>query len=384
MDASTLAEIKRERYANDGIPVNPIWADSQYQTQLTNWQDELFTTGVTKNVDLSVSGGSEKSSFLFALGYYDEEGIVEKAEADRLSLRINSDHRIKDWLKIGQNLSLSTSSNNGFNTLSAQNGLIFSAIRFHPGLPVKDADGNFSSNQISGEFGDINNPLYEVDINDASNRVTRLLSNITAEVALTNELKLKANFGYDAVIGDTRSFEPVILDQIRQRSSNSANRNYSQATSFLMEYFLQYDKTFAEDHKVGFVGGYTEQSFNAQGFSARAINLPDEDPSQRFLSTGSANATEEFKSEDGLRSVFGRLNYAYKDKYLLTATVRSDESSKFAEGNQRGIFPAVSVGWRVSDETFFEGVTFMDNLKLPLVGVNWEIKTYPVSNIWPG
>ena len=364
LDAPTLAEIKRERYANDGIPVNAIWEDAQYQTQRTNWQDELFKTGFTNNVDLSISGGSEKSSFLFSLGYYDEEGIVEKAEADRFSLRVNSDHKIKKWLKIGQNLSLSTSSNNGFNTTSAQNGLMFSAIRFHPGLPIKDANGDFSSNQISGEFGDINNPLFEVDINDASNRFTRLLSNATAEVTLTDELKLKANFGFETAIGDSRSFSPMILNQIRQRSSNSANRDYSQATSFLMEYFLQYDKTFAEDHKVGFVGGYTEQSFNAQGFSATAINLPDEDPSQRFLSTGSANATNEFKSEDGLRSVFGRLNYAYKDKYLLTATVRSDESSKFGDGNKRGVFPAVSVGWRVSDESFFDDVTFMDNFKI--------------------
>lgn len=364
LDAPTMAEIKRERYTNDGIPVNSIWEDPQYQTQRTNWQDELFKTGITDNIDLSISGGSEKSSFLLSMGFYQEEGIVEKAMADRFSFRVNSDHRANKWLKIGQNLSLSTSSNNGFNTTSAQNGLIFSAIRFHPGLPVNDANGNFSSNQISGEFGDINNPLYMVDINDASDRMTRLLSNITTEVSLTDALKLKANFGYEATIGDGRVFYPIILDQIRQQPSNIAERDYSQATSFLMEYFLQYDETFAESHKIGFVGGYTEQSFNAQGFSARAINLPDEDPSQRFLTTGTANATEEFKTEDGLRSVFGRLNYAYKDKYLLTATIRSDESSKFAKANQRGIFPAASIGWRISDESFFDNVTFMDNFKI--------------------
>ena len=143
LDAPTLAEIKRERYTNDGIPVNPIWQDSQYQTQRTNWQDALFGTGVTNNIDLSVSGGSEKSTFLFSLGFYDEQGIIEKALSDRFSLRINSDHVVNDWLKIGQNLSLSTSENNGFNTTSAQNGLIFSAIRFHPGLPIKDAAGNY-------------------------------------------------------------------------------------------------------------------------------------------------------------------------------------------------------------------------------------------------
>ncbi len=363
LDASTLAEIKRERYTNDGIPVNPIWEDAQYQTQRTDWQDELFTTGKTQNIDLSISGGNEKSSFLVAMGYYNEEGIIKKSEADRFSLRVNSDHQVTNWLNLGQSMVLSTRSSNAFNTNSAQSGLIWSAIRFHPGLPVRDANGNFSSSQISSEFGDINNPLFEVDANDADNRDTRLLGNVTAEVSITDGLKFKANFGVDGNIHDDRVFFPQVLNQIRQRTINSARRNYSQDFSFLMEYFLSYDKTFGEDHRVGFTGGYTQQSFDSQGFSASATNLPDEDPSQRFLSTGDANRTDEFKSHDGLRSVFGRLNYAWKDKYLLTATVRSDESSRFADGNRAGVFPAFSVGWRVSDEPFFD-VPLISDLKI--------------------
>lgn len=362
LDAPTLAQIKRERYANDGIPEDPIWSDPQYQTQRTNWQDELFETGTTRNVDFSISGGSEKSTFLVALGYFDEQGVIAKSKADRFSLRINSDHKVKDWLKVGQNLAISSRSSNGFNTTSAQNGLIWSAIRFHPGLPVVDADGNFGSSQVSGQFGDINNPIFEVDINDSENRNTRLLGNVTAEVTLTADLKLKANFGVDGSINDSRSFNPQILTQIRQRTENSANRSYGQDFSLLMEYFLDYNKSFG-DHKIGFVGGYTQQSFDFQGFRATANNLPDEDPSQRFLSTGTAASTTEFRNHDGLRSVFGRANYAFKNKYLLTATVRSDESSKFAEGNRRGIFPAFSIGWRISDEDFFD-VPFINQLKL--------------------
>ncbi|MCK5372450.1 MAG: SusC/RagA family TonB-linked outer membrane protein, partial [Cyclobacteriaceae bacterium] len=362
LDASTLAEIKRERYTNDGIPIDPIWEDSQYQTQRTNWQDELFTTGKTQNIDLSISGGGEKSSFLFGMGYYNEEGVIKKSEVDRISLRINSDHKVTKWLKIGQNLSLSTLSKNGFSTTSAQNGLIWSAIRFHPGLPVQDADGNYSSNQISGQFGDINNPMYTVNIDDKNDRTTRLLTNVTAEISLYEGLKFKANFGMDGGINDGRAFNPAITDQIRQRPTNSANRSYSEDLSFLMEYFLTYDKSFG-DNKIGFVGGFTQQSFDGQGFSASATNLPDEDPSQRFLSTGSANSTEEFRYHDGLSSVFGRLHYSYKDKYLATATLRSDASSKFAEGNRRGNFPAFSLGWRLSDESFFD-VGFISDLKL--------------------
>lgn len=362
LDAPTLAEIKRERYTNDGIPVNPIWQDAQYQTQLTNWQDALFVTGKTQNVDLNLSGGNDYSTYLFGLGYYNEEGIIEKSAADRVSLRINSDHKIKEWLKIGQTMSLSSRTSNGFNTTSAQNGLIWSAIRFHPGLPIKDSDGNYSSNQISGEFGDINNPLFEVDIQDADRRDTRLLANITPEISITPDLKFKANFGVDYTIIDQRSFRPQVLNQIRTTNENSANRSYDEQFSFLMEYFLTYDKIFG-DHRIGVVGGYTQQSFDYQGFSASAKNLPDEDPSQRLLGTGELNNMGEYKAHDGLESIFGRVNYSFMDKYLLTATVRSDESSKFAEGNRTGVFPAFSLGWRVSEESFFD-VPFMDNLKV--------------------
>jgi|TARA_B110000902_G_scaffold74040_1_gene87482 TonB-linked SusC/RagA family outer membrane protein len=362
LDASTLGELKRERYTNDGIAVNPIWEDSQYLTQRTNWQDELFTTGITQNVDFSMSGGNEKSTYLLALGYYNEEGVIKKSASDRVSLRINSDHKVKDWLKIGQTLSLSSRSSTVFDTNSAQAGLIWSAIRFHPGLPVNNDDGSFSSTQISSEFGDINNPLHTVDISDSDNRTSRLLFNMSPEILLADGLKFKANFALDASINDSRGFQPLIDDQTRSNANNIAYRNYNQSYSFLQEYFLTYDKTFG-DHKVGAVSGYTSQSFDFQGFNANARDLISEDQDQRLLSTGTMNGVGEYRAHDGLRSVFGRVNYSYMNKYLLTATVRSDESSKFAEGNRVGVFPAFSLGWRVSDESFFN-VPFIDNLKI--------------------
>jgi len=361
LEAPQLGEIKRERYANDGIPVDDIWNNPTYLTQRTDWQDELFRTGTTQNVDLTITGSSEKSSFLFGLGYYNEQGVIKKAEADRVNLQINSDHTINDWLKITQNLSLSSRSDNAFNTTSAQSGLIWSAIRFHPGLPVRNADGSYSSSQISSEFGDINNPIYTVDINDSDTRRTRLLSNVQAEISFTQDFKFKANFGIDAEITDQKLYEPQILDQIRQRSSSSRFRDYEQFHSFLMEYFLSYNKVLG-DHTIGAVAGYTEQSFDNQGFDARTFNVEDSE-SQKLLTNGDEDEATEFRTNDGLRSVFGRLNYGYKNRYLLTATLRSDESSRFAEGNRRGTFPAFSLGWRISQEPFFN-VPAISNLKV--------------------
>lgn len=361
LDAPELGEIKRERYINDGIPVNDIWENPTYLTQLTNWQDELFKTGITQNVDLSISGAGAKSSFFFNLGYYNEQGIIRKAEADRVNLQINSDHIITDWLKINQNLSLSSRSDAAFNTTSAQTGLIWSAIRFNPGLPVKNADGSYSSSQVSSEFGDINNPIFTVDINDNDSRRTRLLSNVQAEISFTKDFKFRANFGVDAQITDQQGYSPQVLNQIRQSATSSRSRNYEQFHSFLMEYFLSYNKIFG-DHSIGAVAGYTEQSFDNQGFNATTFNVENIE-SQKLLTNGNQDQATEFRTHDGLRSLFGRLNYSFMNRYLLTATLRSDESSRFARGNRRGTFPAFSLGWRLSEEPFFN-VPAISNMKI--------------------
>src|SRR5690606_29920621 len=121
--------------------------------------------------------------------------------------------------------------------------------------------------------------------------------------------------------------------------------------SFLMEYFLSYNKIFG-DHSIGAVAGYTEQSFDNQGFNATTFNVENIE-SQKLLTNGNQDQATEFRTHDGLRSLFGRLNYSFMNRYLLTATLRSDESSRFARGNRRGTFPAFSLGWRLSEEPFF-------------------------------
>ncbi len=365
LDAPTLAELKRERYTNDGIAINPIWEDPQYQTQRTNWQDELLGRGTTNNFDASLSGGSANSSFMLSGGYFNEEGMIKNSYFRRLSLRFNSDHKIGKRLKIGESLQLTTQKGNAINTLSAQTGVLWSAIRFHPGLPVQDANGDYGSSQVSGEFGDINNPIFTVDTEDKNDTRHRLLGNVTGELEIMDGLKFKANFGLDGVIADGYNFENIIDKQIRARSRNALSRSYEEYYSVLSEYFLSYDKTFSEMHQVGFVGGYTSQTFNVDKFNASKQDFPDESPSQRYLDAGGTlSGIGGTRTYDALASWFGRATYNFDEKYLLTATFRADGSSKFADGNKWGVFPAFSLGWRVSEESFFQNITAISNLKL--------------------
>ncbi|MEK6479012.1 TonB-dependent receptor [Catalinimonas sp. 4WD22] len=365
LDAPTLAQLKRERYSNDGNPIDPIWEDPQYQTQLTNWQDELLGTGTVNNIDVSLRGGGENSSFLISGGYFDDQGMIKNSYFRRLSLRLNSDHTVGERLRIGQSLQITSQTGSGVNTTSAQTGVLWSAIRFHPGLPVRYEDGSWGSSQISGEFGDINNPIFTVTTQDNETSRQRLLGNINGEFDITEGLSFKANFGLDATILDEYNFDIIIDEQIRQRSRNSLRRRYEENYSVLMEYFLNYNQIFAEKHTVNAVAGYTRQTFNVDGFSAQKLDFPDESDPQRYLDVGSTlDNIGGNRTEDALISWFGRANYNYDERYLLTATFRADGSSRFAEGNKWGYFPAFSAGWRISEESFFQTNGLISNLKL--------------------
>ena len=367
LDAPTLAELKRERYTNDGIPVNPIWEDSQYQTQRTNWQDELLGTGTIQDYSLSLQGGNSTSSFYVSGNYMDEQGMMESSFFDRYGLKINSSHNISEKLNIKQNLNLSRTSGNTLNTQSAQTGVLWSAIRFHPGLPVKFDDGTYSSSQISGEFGDINNPIFTVEQDsDSESEYRRILGNVQAEYDILPGLSARGNLGLDYSLEDFYVFNIIIDNQIRARSRNSLDRRYTENRSILTEAFLDYSNSLGENHDIDALGGIVLEKFQGETFRANRLDFTDESESQRVLDAGNTiNLADGTTFEDALLSYLGRINYAYADKYLLTASLRYDGSSRFSSENRWGLFPAFSAGWRISEESFFDGLrSTISNMRL--------------------
>ncbi|MCE7067904.1 TonB-dependent receptor [Dyadobacter sp. CY326] len=371
LTAPQLAEMKQNAYRNDSLDIPEIWTDKKYQTQLTNWQEELFKQGVTRNYDASLRGGGKYSTFAISGGYYNEDGIIGKSNYTRYTFRINSDHKVGSRIKIGQNFQFTNTSNTGPDTQSSQTGLLFSAIRFHPGLPVKNADGSYGSTQGLGAFGDINNPIFTVDTQDKESVRNRFLGNLTGELEVLDGLKLRANLGMDATFSDSHTFDIKINDQFRTNSYNQLSQGREKAWSFLQEYFLSYDKVFGK-HSLNVVGGYTSQTFNSIYSNQWGRDFSSEDPSLRYMQYAGTivsvplnNGGNGGRSYDALGSWFGRVNYSLNDRYLFTATVRSDGSSKFAPGNQWGVFPAFSLGWRLSEETFFKNaLPIFSNFKL--------------------
>lgn len=375
LEAPELAELKRERYINDGIDVAPIWEVDSLQVQRTNWQEELLETGDSgfQQYELSISNGTENASFIVSGNYMTERGMIKNAYSDRLGLRLNSNYLFDNFLGLGdleisQRFLVSRTEQQDIRAGNpAQNGIYFSAIRFHPGLPVKWDNGEYSSSQIHGEFGDINNPIFTVNeaidgsVSEPSiegyTAANSILSNVSLNYSLLDNLSVRARSGIDYRTERSRGFQIIIDEQIRQQTRNWAQRTYSQQYSVLGEGFLHFEDTFGR-HDVGLLAGGSFQSFETDDFGAERSDYTSEDPSQRVLDAGqSITGAFGTRSDDGLVSGINRLNYSFDDRYILTASVRADASSRFSEENRWGYFPAVSGRWRVSEEEFFQDWT---------------------------
>lgn len=367
LTAPDLVTLKQERYLNDGVPVEAIWKDPYYATQRTDWQRALLRSGDITNADVSLRGGNNSSNYMLSAGYYNENGLIVNSYFKRYSVRINSEHKLGKRLKIGENMQLTYKQSAGPDTYSSQTGLIFSALRFNPAIPVRNPDGSYGSSKASNELGDINNPVYTAETTDAWSKTYRMLASVYAELEIMDGLTLRANYGFDGNINNQYNFAPKVLDQTRARDhAELFNRNATENNQ-LSEIFLTYNKVLAQVHHITVTGGYSQQTYNGSFFRADRWGFNDEAPDQLVLSNGNDihDAQGNYYPANALASGFIRGFYGYKDKYLLTLTFRADGSSKFAPDQRWGYFPAFSAGWRISDESFFkDNVKAVSNLKI--------------------
>jgi TonB-linked SusC/RagA family outer membrane protein len=367
LTAPELVTLKQERYTNDALSVPAFWQDPYYAVQRTDWQRALFNTGHVTNADISIKGGSAYSNYLFSMGYYDEKGLITNTYFKRYTVRINSEHRLNSRLKVGENLQLTARKGNSLDTYSSQTGLIFSALRFNPAIPVKDDIGNYGSAQANNELGDINNPLFTAETTEAWTKNYRILANAFAELEIIRDLKLRVNYAFDGTMSNSFNFQPKTLTQVRTRDDAELTQANTSTSTQLGEAFLSYNKTLAKAHQISLTGGVSYQRYDGSYFSAQRNGFDDESSYVLVLDNGTIvyNAAGNYNATNILASGFVRGFYSFNSKYLLTATMRADGSSKFAPGNRWGYFPAVSAGWRISEENFFKNkIRFISNLKL--------------------
>jgi len=355
LTAPQLAALKTESYTNDGLSVPTIWSNPYYSTNRTDWQRALMGKGIAQNADIAVRGGNAVSTYSFSGNYHNETGMIVNSFFKRYSFRMNSEHKVTKHFLVGENVVYSNTNGNSPDTRSTQTGLVWSAIRFNPAIPVANPDGTWGTSKADNQLGDINNPVATATETDAYNKNDRLLANGYAELEIIKGLKLHANYGYDQSTGEGYSFNIAMPNQTRGPGLSSLGESFSKSYSILEEYYLSFNRQFNAVHNLAVTAGYSSQIFKGNYFSASRSGFSDTSVDQRVLNLGNSQGNGGGNNNAaGLQSAFVRANYSYKNRYLLTATMRADGSSKFAVGKRWGYFPAVSAGWRISDEKFYE------------------------------
>ncbi len=333
----------------------------------TDWQDEVFRDAFVQNHSLSFNGGSDNSNYYVSLSYLDQEGLIRTNELQRYTARVNfTQSLIEDRLRIKLNLTASHTDNEGVprndNADANFGSLIPDMLGGNPTYPVRNPDGSLFI------FPNGRNPLADIALYTNLTRNDRILGNIEAALEIVDGLEYKVNFAMDRSVGngDTQ-IEPSGLANIAI-PEGAAVFSKTEANNLLVENYLQYDFGFGE-HNFTALGGYSYQRFfnrfnssSVNGFATDEIDLifaPQNGTSLDInLNRPSGNATI-----NELQSFFGRVNYDFAGKYLLTATLRADGSSKFGENNRYGYFPSVAAAWKISNDLFV-GSSVVNNLKL--------------------
>ncbi|MBX2841102.1 MAG: TonB-dependent receptor [Flammeovirgaceae bacterium] len=341
----------------------------------TNWMDEIFQKGKMQNYDLALSGGNKKSTFYTALGYRKIEGTLLNTESERISLRLNSTYNLRENLQVGENFSLAfTNGNYGVNTTSGYTGAIITALYYPPSALVweDEAAGLYGgvtprdNLTYAGSYGDLINPVAYLHRLDNRKPSTTLSGNFFIDYEIIEGLHYKLNAGLTRINSTSKNFTSKILEPGKIFNFNELYQSNNISNSLLLENTLSYQKFIGNDHLFNVLAGYTVQKNESEFFSMSARGFESEDESLRYFpnATGPFNTPNGGKGENRLVSVLARLNYSYKDKYLVSAIVRRDGTSKLNQDNRYGTFPSVSAGWRISKEAFMEDISFINDLKI--------------------
>ncbi|MCG8321958.1 MAG: TonB-dependent receptor [Cytophagales bacterium] len=341
----------------------------------TDWMDEIFRKATMQNYDLSVSGGSDHGVFLASLGYREIEGTLVNTEAERYSLRLNSSFTLNDKITVGENFSLFfTDGNYGVETNSAYTGAIISAVYYPPSAVVwEDEAGNLYGGvtprdnlAYAGSYGDLINPVAYLNRLDNRRPTTTLSGNIFADYEIIEGLKYRLNVGLTRANTTAKRFISKVTEPGKIFNFNELTQSNEITNSYVVENTLSFERFISDHHYINILGGYMVQENRFEFFRMTARGFEDEHPDRRFFpnASGPYDEPEGGRTENRLISLLGRINYAYKDKYLLTGTVRRDGTSKLTRDNRHGVFPSISAAWKISNEPFLGNTDFIDDLKL--------------------
>jgi TonB-dependent starch-binding outer membrane protein SusC len=381
LDAKQYAEVANEYLRNSGQ--EPYFNLNEVQNPGTNWQDLVLRNALLTNHTITFSGSTDKSNFSLSGNYYDQEGLIKYSDAKKGSLRLNLDHEFNKIISLGVNLNLSRQERNihGVDNTVLGQSVLSGALAAPPTLTPYDENGNIL--RIGSEYmfhrSDASNPLIYFPPYKNRSLSNTVIGNLALNVAFTDELSLKSLFGLEYENGFGDRFSPIIFPNDR----GSGSQSYKFQNSVLIENVLTYKKTISEKHDLNLIGGYTYQTFMNSGFGIGVSGFSNNTTENYNLGAAETigNPSSGF-SEWTLASWLGRVNYSFDNKYMLTASIRADGSSRFGANNKWGIFPSGAVAWRISEESFMENINTINSLKLRAsYGVTGNTAIHPYESL---
>jgi TonB-dependent starch-binding outer membrane protein SusC len=351
----------------------------------TDWQDEINNpNALVQDHQLAFSGGSKATTYYMSMNYMDQEGIMKNSSFNRYAARINLASKISDRFNVGLNASGSYSQDfyivNGFG-INEWAGALYSAYNFDPTLPVTDDDGVYALSP----FLTVDNPVALAEGIKSESNTNRILASAFAEYHFTPNLFAKINVGSDFVNESRKSFVSSLTIDGRNNGGSAANQNVEKSST-LIEGTMHYNKSF-NNHSINALIGTTYQRFQTSYLTNTASGFPNESLGANNLGIGTLETFRINNSVTGnrLASYIGRINYSLNDKYLVTATIRADGSSRFGENNKYGYFPSVALAWKMSNESFIQSIDAINSMKLR---VSWgqtgnqEIGDFPALSTY--
>ncbi|MEQ8580909.1 MAG: SusC/RagA family TonB-linked outer membrane protein [Marinoscillum sp.] len=356
------------------IPANPNEASYSFPDNLimrsnkdgTDWWDAVFDPALITEHHFGISGGSENATFSSSVGYLKQDGTMINTGFERLSARLNSRVNAGKFT-FGESLSVAHSS-----TVDQQGGnqneqnTVTQTLLMNTIVPVYDIAGNYAGGKTNG-FSNGKNPVAFAENNrhDVGTDF-RVLTNIFGEYELIEGLKFRSSFSVDF----RQNFQPSAnfprYEDREVNSSNSYQETHQSYLNWVWTNTLEYSKKFGDDHSLKLLAGQEGVKNQFKQINGQVNDLAFIDPNVRFLNLSYSTFSSIGSQERvvALASVFGQVDYSYKDKYLISGVVRRDGTSEFIGDNRYGVFPAVSVGWRVSEESFMNSISFIDDLKI--------------------
>ena len=333
----------------------PYYTDAQINAPANNtdWFDEITRTGFQTQHNVSVTGGTDMTKYLVSGNFFKQNGVVKNNDMERYTGRINLEQKVSKYVNLGVNMTLSRHQTNNVPLGSGQNenaSIMVAAAQFNPLLPIRDENGDYT---LNSQAAFLPNPVSLLEITDKTMK-ERLLATAFVEVKPIQDLTLKANFGIDRNYQKRSVYMPKTTLYGQKKGGQADIAQYDKS-DYLMELTANYTKTLG-DHNFSALLGYSFQRFTDEALSAGNSQFLIDGFLYNNIGAGAypKPSVGSSASKDEMASFFGRVNYSYKDRYLLTATLRADGASNFAENNRWGYFPSVALGWRFTEEEFMK------------------------------